>query len=120
MTVATFANDTLTIRKTGVAFSFDLSELDAEDLRDQLLERYPVEPEATPAVELPEEPTVAGWYVTATSDQMLYNDGDACENWSRLKVTRWSNGNIYEDWSTVVRDLGPERLPLKFIRRRFQ
>lgn len=200
MTIAVFANDTLTIHKSGVAFSFDMSELDAEDLRDQLLEKYPVEPEATPvagplhevtlaearpgdiatfeikplpaegkfvctlkkngddmilyadewltanklnawcirthtgdectymkdlhiwrwdgveeAVELPDPPTVAGLYITATSDQVLYNDGDACTNWSRPHGARWSNGNIYEDWKVVVRELGPERLPLKFI-----
>lgn len=204
MTVVTFGNDTLTIHKKGVSFSVDMSELDIEDLRDQLLARYPVESEATPvvgplrevtlaearpgdiatfevrdspaagkfvctlkkqcdgitlyadnwltantrftwcirditgdeggnmedlhiwrwdgveeaveeAVELPEEPTVAGWYVTATSDQMLYNDGDPCVNWSRPRGARWSTGDICEDWEVVVRDLGPERLPLKFI-----
>ena len=204
MTIAVFANDTLTIHKSGVTFSFDMSELDTEDLRDQLLEKYPVEPEATPvagplhevtldeaqpgdiatfeikdspsdgkfvctlkksgngktlyadkwvtantrpawyirthtgddaggmkdlhiwrwdgvdetaeeAVELPEEPTVAGLYITATSDQVLYNDGDICENWSRPHGAKWSTGNIYENWDVVVRDLGSERLPLKFI-----
>ena len=200
MTVAVFDDDTLTIHKSGVAFSFGMSELAAKDLRDQLLERYPVEPDATPvvgplrevtlaearpgdiatfeiksspaegkfvctlkeqgdamtlsadewltankspawcirtptgdegsnmkdlhiwrwdgleeAVELPEEPTAAGWYVTATSDQVLYNDGDACENWSRPKGAKWSTGNIYEDWVVVAHDLGPERLPLKPI-----
>lgn len=199
MTAAVFANDTLTIHKSGVAFSFKMSEFDAEDLRDQLLERYPVESEATPvvgplrevtlaeaepgdiatfeikpspaeekfvctlkrygdtslyadewltankrpvwcirtpagdkggcmkdlhiwrwdgleeAVELPEEPTAAGWYVTATSDQVLYNDGDDCLNWSRPKGAQWSTGNDYENWMVVVRDLGPERLPLKPI-----
>lgn len=67
------------------------------------------------AVELPDQPTVAGWYITATSDQVLYNDGDACENWSRPRGRKWSTGNIYEDWEVVARDLGPERLPLKFI-----
>lgn len=200
MTVATFANDTITLRKIDFEFSADLDEYDAKSLRDQLLERYPVESEATPvagplrevtlaearpgdiatfeikplpeegkfvctlkkngdamtlyadewltanklnawcirthtgdectymkdlhiwrwdgveeAVELPDPPTVAGWYITATSDQVLYNDGDACTNWSRPHGARWSNGNIYEDWKVVVRDLGPERLPLKFI-----
>lgn len=204
MTIAVFANDTLTIRKIGVAFSFDMSELDAEDLRDQLLEKYPVEPEATPvagplhevtlaearpgdiatfeikplpaegkfvctlkkngddktlyadewltanklnawcirthtgdectymknlhiwrwdgveeaveeAVELPDQPTVAGLYITATSDQVLYNDGDIFSNWSRPHGAMWSTGYIYGDWEVVVRDLGPERLPLKFI-----
>ena len=208
MTAATFANDTLTLRKMGVTFSVDLGELAAKELRDQLLEKYPVEPEATPvagplhevtlaearpgdiatfeckslpsdrkfvctlkrygddmslyadewltankrpiiagtwcirehtddegldmkdlhiwrwdgvdeaveeAVELPEKPTVAGWYITATSDQVLYNDGDACANWSRPNGARWSTGNTYEDWSIVVQDIGPERLPLKFI-----
>lgn len=206
MTVVTFGNDTLTIHKKGVSFSVDMSELDIEDLRDQLLERYPVESEATPvagplhevtlaearpgdiatfeikyspsdgkfvctlkkngnnktlyadkwltanrrpswcirnyvggeaagmkdlhiwrwdgveeATELPEEPTVAGWYVTATGDQVLYNDGetfsngDTFANWSRPKGANWSTGNTYEDWEVVVRDLGPERLPLKFI-----
>ena len=200
MTVAIFDNDTLTISKNGVALSVNLDELTAKNLRDQLLERYPVEPEATPvagplrevtlaearpgdiavfeikpllvegkfvctlkkngddmtlyadewltenklnewcirthtgdertcmkdlhiwrwdgveeAVELPDPPTVAGLYITATSDQVLYNDGDACENWSRPHSARWSTGNIYEDWDVVVHDLGPERLPLKFI-----
>lgn len=200
MTVATFANDTLTLRKIGVAFSIDMSELDAEDLRDQLLNKYPVEPNPTPvagplhevtlaeaqpgdiatfktkrspaegkfvctlkkngngktlyadkwltantrsvwcirdttgdegfnmkdlhiwrwggveeAVELPDHPTVAGWYITATSDQVLYNDGDFCANWSRPHGGEWSTGNTYEDWEVVVRDLGPERLPLKLI-----
>lgn len=200
MTVATFTNDTLTLRKIGVAFSIDMSELDAEDLRDQLLNKYPVEPNPTPvagplhevtlaeaqpgdiatfkikrspaegkfvctlkkngngktlyadkwltantrpawcirdttgdegfnmkdlhiwrwdgveeAVELPDHPTVAGWYITATSDQMLYNDGDFCANWSRPHGGEWSTGNTYEDWEVVVRDLGPERLPLKLI-----
>lgn len=203
MTVATFIKDTLTIHKSGVSFSADLGELAAKDLLDQLLMKYPVEPEATPvagplhevtlaeaqpgdiatfevrdspaegkfvctivsrgntalysdkwltankrttwcirdttgdegfnmkdlhiwrwngveeaveeAVELPGEPTVAGWYVTATSDQVLYNDCDACENWSRPRGAKWSTGNIYEDWDVVVRDLGPERLPLKLI-----
>lgn len=203
MTVATFTNGTLTIHKSGVSFSANLGELAAKDLRDKLLERYPVEPETTPvagplhevtlaearpgdiatfeirdslaegkfvctlkkngdamtlyadewltanklnvwcirthtgdectymkdlhiwrwndveeAVESPEEPTVAGWYITATSDQVLYNDGDACENWSRPRGRRWSTGNIYEDWEVVARDLGPERLPLKFIMER--
>lgn len=198
MTVAVFANDTLTLRKIDFTFSADLEELSAKELRDQLLERYPVEPEATPvagplhevtlaearpgdiatftnpttgrkyvctlkmdedgiliaekwltanvmsfvwtirtcdgreadgmtnlhiwrwdgvgeAVELPDQPTVAGWYVTATSDQVLYNDGDPCVNWSRPHGAEWSTGNNYEDWAVVVRDLGPERLPLKFI-----
>ena len=200
MTVAEFANNTLTFRRLGVEFSAEMSELAAKELRDQLLARYPVEPEATPvagplhevtlaearpgdiatfevrdspaegkfvctlkkqgddmtlyadewltankrtawcirdttcdegfnmkdlhiwrwngveeAIELPGEPTVAGWYVTATSDQVLYNDGNACENWSRPRGARWSTGNIYEDWDVVVRDLGPERLPLKLI-----
>ena len=204
MTLAIFDNDTLTLRKIGVEFSVDLDELAAKDLRDQLLERYPVESEATPvagplhevtlaearpgdiatfeipasptegrfvctlkksgngktlyadkwltantrpawyirsymgddaggmkdlhiwrwdgveetaeeAVELPDQPTVAGWYVTATSDQVLYNDGDPCVNWSRPHGAEWSTGNTYEDWEVVVRDLGPERLPLKFI-----
>ena len=67
------------------------------------------------AVELPDPPTVAGLYITATSDQVLYNDGDACENWSRPRGARWSTGNTYEDWEVVVRDLGPERLPLKLV-----
>lgn len=48
MTVAVFINDTLTLRKIGVTFSVDLGELAAKKLRDQLLARYPVEPEATP------------------------------------------------------------------------
>ena len=204
MTVATFANDTLTLRRLGVTLSADLGEFSAKELRDQLLARYPVEPEATPVagplhevtlaearpgdiatfeikplpaegkfvctlkkngdamtlyadewltanklnawcirthtgdectymkdlhiwrwdgveetveetVELPDQPTVAGWYITATSDQVLYNDGDACANWSRPHGARWSTGSTYEDWDVVVRDLGPERLPLKFI-----
>ena len=203
MTVATFANDTITLRKIDFEFSADLDEYDAKSLRDQLLARYPVEPEATPAagplrevtlaearpgdiatfeikssavkgkfvctlkkqgddmtldadrwltankrpswcirdhrgneggdmedlhiwrwdgveeaVELPEEPTVAGLYITATSDQVLYNDGDIYLNWSRPKGAKWSNGNIYENWSVVVHDLGPERLPLKFIQQK--
>ena len=206
MTTAAFANDTLTLRKTGVSFSADLDELAAKELRDQLLARYPVEPETTTAtgplhevtlaearpgdiatfeckslpsdrkfvctlkrygddmtlyadewltankrpiwcirehtgdegldmkdlhiwrwngaeeaVELPEEPTVAGWYITATGDQVLYNDGetfsngDPFANWSRPHGAEWSTGNTYEDWEVVVRDLGPERLPLKLI-----
>ena len=204
MTVATFIKDTLTIHKSGVSFSADLGELAAKDLLDQLLTRYPVEPEATPvagplhevtlaearpgdiatfeckslpsdrkfvctlkrygdvmtlyadewltvnkrpawcirdytgdegldmknlhiwrwdgaeeaveeAAELPEEPKVAGWYITATSDQMLYNDGDTCMNWTRPRGARWSTGNIYENWEVVVRDLGSERLPLKSV-----
>lgn len=213
MTVAVFANDTLTLRRLGVEFSAEMSELSAKDLRDQLLERYPVEPKATPvagplrevalaearpgdiatfeveslppdrkfvctlkkmdedmalcgddmtlladkwltankrpswcirahtgdkgagmrnlhiwrwdgveeAVELPDQPTVAGLYITATSDQVLYNDGetfsngDTFANWSRPHGAKWSTGNTYEDWEVVVRDLGPERLPLKFI-----
>lgn len=199
MTVATFANDTLTLRRLGVEFSAEMSELAAKDLRDQLLMKYPVEPEATPvagplhevtlaearpgdiatfevqdspaegkfvctivsrgnttlysdkwltankrptwcirdttgdegfnmknlhiwrwngveeAAGLPEQPTVAGWYVTATSDQVLYNDGDTSANWTRPRGARWSTGNIYENWEVVVRDLGSERLPLKFI-----
>lgn len=204
MTVATFTNGILTIHKSGVSFSANLGELAAKDLRDKLLERYPVEPEATPvsgplhevtlaearpgdiatfeikgspaegkfvctlkkhgddmtlyadkwltantrsawcirdtkgdegfnikdlhiwrwdgveeaveeAVELPDPPTVAGWYITATSDQVLYNDGDTYANWSRPHGAKWSTGSTYEDWSVVVRDLGPERLPLKFI-----
>lgn len=200
MTVATFTNDTLTLHKIDFSFSADLEELSAKELRDQLLERYPVEPEATPvagplrevtlaearpgdiatfkigplpsgrkfvctlkrqgdgmtldaekwltenmkpswcirthigdeggnmkdlhiwrwdgadeAVELPEEPTVAGWYITPTSDQVLYNDGDVCANWSRPHGARWSTGNTYEEWDVVVHDLGPDRLPLKFI-----
>ena len=200
MTTAIFGNDTLAIHKIGVSFTVDMSELDAKDLRDQLLAKYPVEPEAThvagplrevtlaearpgdiatfeikplpaegkfvctlkkngddmtlyadewltanklnawcirthtgdectymkdlhiwrwdgvdEAVELPEEPTVAGWYITATSDQVLYNDGDPFGNWSRPKGAKWSTGNTYEDWSIVVRDLRPEQLPLKLI-----
>lgn len=206
MTVATFANDTITLRKIDFEFSADLDEYDAKSLRDQLLERYPVESEATPAagplrevtiaearpgdiatfeikglpsagkfvctlkkncnektlyadkwltanmrpawcirdtagneainmkdlhiwrwdgveeaVELPDPPTVAGWYITATSDQVLYNDGDTFSNgdtfanWSRPHGAKWSTGNTYEDWDVVARDLGPERLPLKFI-----
>ena len=200
MTVATFANGTITLRKIGATFSVDLGELAAKELRDQLLERYPVEPEATPVagplhevtlaearpgdiatfeikgspsvgkfvctlkmngddvtlladkwltanmkpswcirgytgdeggnmkdlhiwrwdgveeeVELPEEPTVAGFYITPTSDQVLYNDGDICANWSRPKGAKWSTGCTYEEWEVVVRDLGPERLPLKLI-----
>lgn len=47
MTVAIFANDTLTIHRLGVTFCAEMSELSAKELRDQLLERYPVEPEAT-------------------------------------------------------------------------
>lgn len=200
MTVAIFANDTLTLRKIGVSFSVDMSELDAEDLRDQLLKKYPVEPEATPAagplhevtlaearpgdiatfeieslpsdvkfvctlkrygdattlladkwltankrpswcirnymgneaagmkdlhiwrwdgvdeaIELSEEPTMAGFYITATSDQVLYNDGEDCLNWSRPHGANWSTDNDYENWDVVVRDLRPEQFPLKFI-----
>ena len=74
-----------------------------------------VEEAVEEATELPEEPTVAGWYVTATSDQVLYNDGDACANWSRPHGAKWSTGNTYEDWVVVAHDLGPERLPLKPI-----
>ena len=210
MTAATFANNILTLRKTGVTFYVDLGELAAKDLLDQLLEKYPVEPEATPvsgplhevtlaearpgdiatfeitvsqakrkfvctlkrqgddmtlyadqwltanklnawcirnhtgdectymndlhiwrwngveeaveeAVELPGEPTVAGWYITATGDQVLYNDGetfsngDPFANWSRPHGAEWSTGDTYASWEVVVRDLGPERLPLKLI-----
>lgn len=199
MTVAAFANDTLTIHRLGVTLSVDMSELSAKDLRDQLLARYPVEPETTPmagplhevtlaearpgdiatfevrdspaegkfvctivsrgnnvlysgkwltankrptwcirdttgdeglnmkdlhiwrwngveeTVELPEEPKEKGFYITATGDQVLYNDGDPCVNWSRPKGAKWSTGNICEDWDVVVQDLGPERLPLKLI-----
>ena len=200
MTVAISVNETLTISKIGTSSFVKLDEYDAKDLRDQLLARYPVEPEATPvagplrevtlaearhgdiatfeiksspakgkfvctlkkygddmtlwadkwltankmdpwcirehtgdegldmknlhiwrwdgleeAVELPNQPTVAGWYITATSDQVLYNDGDACANWSRPHGAKWSTGSTYEDWDVVVRDLGPERLPLKLI-----
>ena len=204
MTTAIFANDTLTLLKIGVEFSINLGESEAEELRDQLLERYPVEPAATPvagplhevtlaearpgdiatfeikplpaegkfvctlkkngddmtlyadewltanklnawcirthtgdectymkdlhiwrwdgveeaveeAVELPDQPTVAGFYITATNDQMLYNDGDACANWSRPHGEKWSTGSTYENWDVVVHDLGPERLPLKSI-----
>ena len=200
MTVVTFADETLTIHRSGVSFSADLGELAAKELRDQLLERYPVEPEATPvtaplrevtlaearhgdiatfeikdspsvgkfvctlkmngddvtlladrwltanqkpswcirnyagnvgagmkdlhiwrwdgveeAVELPEEPTVAGFYITPTSDQVLYNDGDIYANWSRPKGAKWSTGCTYEGWGVVVHDLGSEQLPLRFI-----
>ena len=203
MTVAIFANDTLTLRRLGVEFSAEMSEFAAKELRDQLLARYPVEPETTTATgplhevtlaearpgdiatfevrdspaegkfvctivsrgnmalysdkwltankrptwcirdttcdegfnmkdlhiwrwngveeaveetdELPDQPMVAGWYITATSDQVLYNDGDPCVNWSRPKGAKWSTDNICEDWDVVVRDLGPERLPLKLI-----
>lgn len=200
MTITTFANDTLTIRKIGATFSANLSEFEAKELRDQVLARYPVEPEATPVAgplrevtlaearpgdiatfeckslssdrkfvctlkrygddmslyadewltankrpiwcirehtgdkgldmkdlhiwrwdgvdetaELPEEPTVAGLYITATSDQVLYNDGDIYSNWSRPHGAKWSTGNEYEEWDVVARDLGPERLPLKLI-----
>ena len=200
MTATTFANDTLTLRKIGVTFSVDLGEIAAKELRDQILEKYPVEPEATPvagplrevalseawhgdiatfeirdspaegkfvctlkadgddtilladkwltankrpswcirnymgneaawmknlhiwrwngveeAVELPEEPKEKGFYITATSDQVLYNDGDVYSNWSRPKGAKWSTGCTYENWEVVVHDLGPERLPLKFI-----
>ena len=200
MTVATFANGTITLRKIDFEFSADLEELSAKELRDQLLERYPVESEATPvagplhevtlaearhgdiatfeikdspsvgkfvctlkmngddvtlladrwltanqkpswciraytgddggnmknlhiwrwdgveeAVELPDPPTVAGWYITATSDQVLYNDCDGFLNWSRPHGAQWSTGRVYESWEVVVHDLGPDRLPLKFI-----
>ena len=209
MTVAIFANDTLTLRRLGVELSAEMSELTAKELRDQLLARYPVEPEATPAagplhevtlaearsgdiatfevrdspaegkfvctivsrgntalysdkwltankrptwcirdttcdegfnmkdlhiwrwngveeaveeaVELPGEPTVAGWYITATGDQVLYNDGETFSNgdpfahWSRPHGAEWSTGDTYASWEVVVRDLGPERLPLKLI-----
>lgn len=204
MTVAIFANDTITLHRLGATFSADLEELAAKELRDQLLMKYPVESEATPvagplrevalaearpgdiatfeikdsqeegkfvctlkkssngktlyadkwltantrpawyirsymgddgggmknlhiwrwdgveetaeeAVELPEEPAVAGWYITATNDQMLYNDGDFYANWSRPHGAKWSTGSTYEDWEVVVHDLGPERLPLKLI-----
>lgn len=203
MTIATFANDTLTLRRIDFEFSADLDEYDAKSLRDQLLARYPVELEATPVagplhevtlaearpgdiatfeckslpsdrkfvctlkklgdmtlladkwltankrpswcirssmgddggdmkdlhiwrwdgaeeaveetVELPDQPTVAGWYITATSDQVLYNDGDACANWSLPHGASWSTGNTYENWKVVTRDLGPERLPLKLL-----
>lgn len=200
MTTAIFANDTLTLLKIGVEFSINLGESEAEELRNQLLAKYPVEPEVTPvvgplhevtlaearhgdiatfeiksspakgkfvctlkkygddmtlwadewltankmdpwcirehtgdegldmknlhiwrwdgveeAVELPDQPTVAGFYITSTSDQMLYNDGDACANWSRPHGEKWSSGSTYESWDVVARDLGPERLPLKFI-----
>lgn len=74
-----------------------------------------VDETAEEAVELPEEPKEKGWYITATSDQVLYNDDDIYENWSRPRGAKWSTGNIYENWEVVVRDLGPERLPLKFI-----
>lgn len=200
MTVAVFANDTLTLRRLGVEFSAEMSELAAKDLRNQLLLRYPLETDTTPvagplrevtlaearpgdiatfeirdspaegkfvctlkrqgddmaldadkwltankkpewcirghvggeggnmrdlhiwrwdgveeAVELPGQPKVAGWYITATSDQMLYNDGDSSVNWSRPNGAKWNTGGTYEDWDVVVRDLGPERLPLKLI-----
>ena len=204
MTVAIFDNDTITLRRLGIEFSAEMSEFAAEDLRDQLLARYPVEPEATPVagplhevtlaearpgdiatfeckslpsdrkfvctlkrygddmglyadewltankrptwcirdttcdegldmkdlhiwrwdgvegaveepVELPEQPAVAGLYITATSDQVLYNDGDIYSNWSRPHGAKWSTGNTYESWDVVARDLGSERLPLKFI-----
>ena len=74
-----------------------------------------VDETAEEAVELPEEPKEKGWYIMATSDQVLYNDDDIYENWSRPRGAKWSTGNIYENWEVVVRDLGPERLPLKFI-----
>ena len=199
MTVAAFANGTITLRRIGIEFSAEMSEFAAKELRDQLLARYPVEPEATPVAgplhevtlaearpgdiamfeikPLPsrgkfvctlkknvddmalyadewltanklnvwcirthsgeectfmkdlhiwrwdgveetaeaEAPAVAGWYITATSDQMLYNDGDACANWSRPNGVKWSTGSTYESWEVVARDLGSERLPLKFI-----
>ena len=204
MTAATFANDTLTLRKTGVTFSVDLGELAAKELRDQLLLKYPLETDTTPvagplhevtlaearpgdiatfeindspsegkfvctlkrdgddmtldadswltankkpewcirghvggeggnmknlhiwrwdgveeaveeAVELPDPPTVAGLYITATSDQVLYNDGDDVISWSRPHGGKWSTGRTHENWDVVVHDLGPERLPLKFI-----
>ena len=67
------------------------------------------------AIELPEEPEEKGLYITATSDQVLCNDGDICTNWSRPHGAMWSTGCTYENWEVVVRDLGPERLPLKFI-----
>ena len=199
MTTAAFANDTLTLRRLGVELSAEMSELAAKELRDQLLARYPVEPEATPvagplhevtlaearpgdiatfevrdslaegkfvctivsrgntalysdkwltankrptwcirdttcdeglnmkdlhiwrwngveeAVELPDQPTVAGLYITATSDQVLYNDGESFIGWSRPHGGKWSTGRVHENWDVVVQDLGPERLPLKFV-----
>lgn len=200
MAVAVFANGTLTLRRLGVEFSAEMSERSAKDLRDQLLERYPVEPASPPAagplrevtlaearpgdiatfeikslliegkfvctlkkngddmtldadewltanklnewcirsytgddgggmkdlhiwrwdgveeaIELSEEPDEKGLYITATSDQVLYNDGDTYTNWSRPHGAKWSTGKTYEDWEAVARDLGPERLPLKFI-----
>ena len=74
-----------------------------------------VEEAVEEAVELPDQPMVAGLYITATSDQVLYNNGDVCANWSRPHGARWSTGCTYENWKVVTRDLGPERLPLKFI-----
>ena len=74
-----------------------------------------VEEAVEETVELPDQPMVAGWYITATSDQVLYNDGDVCANWSRPNGAKWSTGCTYENWKVVVHDLGSERLPLKFI-----
>lgn len=77
-----------------------------------------VEESVEESVELPDQPMVAGWYITATGDQVLYNDGDVCANWSRPHGARWSTGCTYENWKVVTRDLGPERFPLKFISKR--
>ncbi|WP_288923694.1 hypothetical protein [uncultured Bifidobacterium sp.] len=59
MTVVTFIKDTITIHRSGVSFSADLGELAAKDLLNQLLEKYPVEPEATPVAGPLREVTLA-------------------------------------------------------------
>ena len=111
-----YADEWLTANKRPIWCIREHTGDEGLDMKDLHIWRWNGAEEAVEeAVELPEKPTVAGWYITATSDQVLYNDGDACANWSRPNDAWWSTGNIYESWKVVVRDLGPERLPLKLI-----
>ena len=87
----------------------EIDDPDAVTLRDELLERYPVE-----SVNKFAEPEAPGVYFTQ-SGMALYSYGKGDNKWSRCDGESWSRSSIMfvVTWHVVLSKLAPSEFPLR-------
>lgn len=105
-----FEDGMFTLVDGSITARFDVDEGDLKDVRDFLLERYPLEA-------APEPEPGPGIYITKDRKMVLFNDGDIYNcNWSKIKpIEFWSAGCRWADWDVVVSEIGQDSLPLTRI-----
>ena len=89
--------------------TIEIDDPDAVTLRDELMERYPVE-----SVNKFAEPEAPGVYFTQSGMALYNNDYDGF-HWARCDGRKWdqATGMVLASWPVVLGKLAPSEFPLR-------